>query len=170
MPKSLVRKTWGLTTGGGEGRRSLTTTTSPLWSLVIGHGRVGSWGCSRGLAPSCPRRRGLAKHHTGMVRGDSSDKAPKAARKQDGRVGEIHNSGLCTYTSQILQLEERPWPVSACARVFSLRCRRRREKTDSPTRRTRSRRTRPFGRTPNRPEARCRLNRPRPTSRPPGLP
>ena len=24
---------------------------------------------------------------------------------------------ICVYTSHILQLEERPWPVSACARV-----------------------------------------------------
>ena len=167
---SLVSETRGLTTGG---RGQAKPDHYDLPPVVIGHWSRSSGFLGGVFEGACPLMRApprAAKHHTGVVREHPSVKAPKAAREQDGSEEKVHNSGVCPYTSQILQLEERPWPVSACARVFFLRCRRRRKKTDSPTRRTRSRRTRPFGHTPNRPEARCRLNRPRPTSRPPGLP
>ena len=127
-------------------------------------------GSLRGLAPSCERRREPPRTIPVWCAGILPIRLLKPLGSKMEAYGKVRGSGLCIYASQILQLEERPWPVSACARVLFLRCRRRRKRTDSPIRRTRSRRTRPFGRTPNRPEARCRLNRPRPTSRPPGLP
>lgn len=42
-------------TTGGSVRRSLTTTTSPLWSLVIGHGHGENEGESEGAKPTRAR-------------------------------------------------------------------------------------------------------------------
>lgn len=49
-------------------------------------------------------------------RGHPPVKVTKAAREQDGSEGKVHNSGVYPYTSQILQLEERPWPVNAAVK------------------------------------------------------